>query len=188
MSTEISLRTDSSVRRANYRHLYADTAWYGLLAGSTIAFVAVFAARIGADSFQISLLAAGPALINLLLSIPAGRWLEKRSLTRASFWAAILHRIGYVVLIPLPWLFAGRLQIWAIVLITLLMSIPGTFLAIGFNAMFADAVPVDMRGELVSKRTALTSIIMTAATLLSGQLLVWDQIAFPLNIKWVCFK
>jgi MFS family permease len=180
-----SLHTDRLIQNANFRHLYADVAWFGLLSGSTMAFVAIFATRMGANSFQISLLAAGPAIINLLLSIPAGRWLEKRSLTRASFWAAVLHRLGYVLLIPLPWIFASHLQIWAIVLITLLMSIPGTFLAIGFNALFADAVPPEKRGELVSKRTALTSMIMTLATLLSGQILDWDRLAFPLNYQIV---
>jgi MFS family permease len=185
LSTEISALTINAIQRANFRHLYADVAWFGLLAGSTMAFVAVFATRMGANSFQISLLAAGPAVINLLFSIPAGRWLENRSLSRASFWSAVLHRVGYVLLIPLPWLFSDRLQIWAVVLITLLMSVPGTFLAIGFNALFADAVPPDKRGELVSKRSALTSIIMTAGTLLSGQLLDWDRIAFPLNYQIV---
>jgi len=185
LSTETSVQSLNQVQRTNFKHLYADVAWYGLLAGSTIAFVAVFAARLGANSFQISLLAAGPALINLVFSIPAGHWLENRSLTRASFWAAGLHRVGYVLLIPLPWLLTNRLQIWAIVLITLLMSIPGTLLAIAFNAMFADAVPPDKRGELVSNRTALTSMIMTIATLVSGQILVWERIAFPLNYQIV---
>lgn len=150
-----------------------------------MAFVSIFATRMGANSFQISLLAAGPALVNLIFSIPAGQWLEKHSLTRASFWSALLHRVGYALLVPLPWLLADTLQIWAIVLITLLMSIPGTFLAIGFNAMFADVAPLDKRSELVSKRTALTSIIMTVATLLCGQLLVWDRLPFPLNYQVV---
>ena len=44
-------------------HLYGDIAWYGLLAGSTIAFLAVYAARIGASAFQIGLLTAGPAAV-----------------------------------------------------------------------------------------------------------------------------
>lgn len=150
-----------------------------------MAFVAIFATRMGASSFQIGLLTAGPAVINLLFSIPAGRWLENRSLNRASFWTAVLHRIGYALLIPLPWLFADHIQIWAVVLITLIMSIPGTFLAIGFNALFADVVPPDQRGDLVSKRSALASGIMTGATLLSGQLLEWDLLTFPLNYQIV---
>ncbi len=185
MNTETSTLTLNPIQRANFRHLYADVAWFGVLAGSTMAFVAVYAARMGANSFEISLLAAGPAVINLLFSIPAGRWLENRSLSKASFWTAVLHRVGYVLLVPLPWLLADRLQIWAVVLITLVMSIPGTFLAIGFNALFADVVPPDKRGELVSKRSALTSGIMTGSTLLSGQLLDWDWIAFPLNYQIV---
>lgn len=49
----------------NLRQLYWDVLWFGVLAGSTIAFVAVYATRLGASSFQIGLLSAGPALVNL---------------------------------------------------------------------------------------------------------------------------
>ena len=39
----------------------------------TLAFVAIYAARLGATGFQISLLTAGPAVVNLFFSLPAGR-------------------------------------------------------------------------------------------------------------------
>lgn len=169
--------------RSSFRHLYADVLWFGVLSGSTMAFLAIYAARRGATSFQVSLLTAGPAVINLLFSLPFGRWIEGRPLIRTSFWSSLGSRLGYLALIPLPWIFSSSLEIWMVVLITLVMSIPGTILAISFNALFADIVPPAWRGEVVGRRNAILSFSMTATSLLCGQLL--DNILFPLNYQLV---
>jgi len=169
--------------RKNFQHLYADIFWFGVLSGSTIAFLAIYAARLGASGLQIGLLTAGPAVMNLLFSLPAGRWMEGHRLVRVSFWAALLYRFGYLALIPLPWLLSDKLEIWAIVWITLVMSIPGTMLAISFNAMFADVVPPDWRSDVVGRRNALMSVSLSATAVLCGQLL--DRIIFPLNYQVV---
>ncbi len=169
--------------RANFRCLYLDILWFGVLSGSTIAFLAVYTARLGANAFEVSLLTAGPGLINMVFSLPAGRWLEGKGLIGASFWSAALHRLGYLLLIPLPWLFLPRLEIRAVILITVLMSVPGTLLAIAFNAMFADVVPAEWRSEVVGKRNALMALSLMGTTLLCGQLLV--RIPFPLNYQIV---
>ena len=88
--------------RSNFVHLYLDIASFGVLSGSAMAFVAVFAARQGASAFQIGLLSAGPATINLMFALPAGRWLEKHSGGRPVFWASVLHRVFYLLWVPLP--------------------------------------------------------------------------------------
>jgi MFS family permease len=169
--------------RSNFFHLYADVVWYGVLAGSAIAFIAIYITRLGANAFQVSLLTAGPAVVNLLFSLPAGRWLENRAVITASFWSALWHRLGYMIIIFLPWLFIGRGQVMAVVWVTLLMSVPGTILAISFNAAFADIVPPESRGDVVGKRNALLAVSMTLTTLLCGWLLDW--ITFPLNYQIV---
>ena len=58
--------------KQRFHHLYGDIGWYGLTAGTTIAFLAVYAARIGANAFQIGMITAGPALVNLIFTLPAG--------------------------------------------------------------------------------------------------------------------
>jgi MFS family permease len=171
--------------RSNFTHLYGDIFWFGVLSGSTLAFLSIYATRLGATGFQISFLTAGPAVINLLASLPVGRFLERRPLIRYSFWSALLTRLGYLALIPLPWLLASHLEIWALVLITLLMSIPGTVLAIGFNAMFADVVPPDWRSDVVGRRNALMSASLAGTVLLSGWILDMPRLTFPLNYQIV---
>ncbi len=163
--------------------MYGDIFWYGVLTGSTLAFLAIYAARRGATGFQVSLLTAGPALVALFLSLPTGRWVEGKSLIRVSFWSAFWQRLGYLALIPLAWMFKQEVEIWVIIIITLVMSAPLTVLNVGFNTMLAGLVPSEWRGEVVGKRNALLALSTTAASIVCGQILNW--IPFPFNYQVV---
>jgi MFS family permease len=174
---------ENALLRANSRHLLHDVAWYGVLAASSMAFLSVFATRRGASAFQVALLTAGPAMVNLLASIPFGRWMEGRPLVRMSFHSSIWTRLGYLLLVPLPALLPEGAQVWAVIWITVLMSMPGTLLAISFNALFADLVPPDWRAFVVGRRNALLSVTLTLTVLVCGSLL--DHLSFPGNYQWV---
>jgi MFS family permease len=163
--------------------LYWDVFWFGVLQGSAIAFLAIYAARLGASALQVGLLTSGPAVINLLISLPAGRWLQGRPTTTVSFRTAVWHRVGYFVFVALPWFLPEAAQAWAIPIIIVLMAIPGTVLAIVFNAMFADVVPPEHRASVVGRRNALLAVASTAVSLLCGQLL--DRVPYPLNYQIV---
>jgi MFS family permease len=183
MTTEI-LQAPSSELRWNIRQLYWDVFWFGILAGSTLAFQSVYAARLGASGFQIGLISAGPAVVNLIFTLPSGRWLEGKSLIKVSFRSAIWQRLGYVFLIGIPWLFTSPGgQVWGLIWTTLVMSVAGTVLAISFNAMFAEVLPPEWRAHAVGRRNILLAISITVATLLSGQIL--DRVAFPHNYQIV---
>lgn len=172
-----------SLLRRNFRALYLDIFGYGILAGSTLAFLNVYVARLGASNIEMGLLSAGPALISLLIAMPIGRWLERRPLIRATYLSSIWFRTGYVIMVLLPWFLPPPAQIGSYVLLVLLMSIPGTALAIGFNATLAATVPPDWRAHVIGRRNALMSLSMTVTSLLSGQLL--DNIVSPVNYQIV---
>jgi MFS family permease len=182
MSSYSSL-TSTPEQRANFRNLYADVAWFGVLAGSIQAFLSIYIAEIGGSAYQLGLMAAGPAFVNLLLSLPVGRGLQDQSLFRTTFLSSIWNRIGYLALIPLPWLLAPAGQVWMVVVLTLAISVPGTVLAIAFNALFAEVVPPEWRGHVVGRRNAILAIVMVTTSLLSGQLLKY--LTFPLNYQVV---
>lgn len=169
--------------RSNFWHLYADVFWFGVLAGSLMAFLAVYAARQGASGFQLGLISAGSGIVNLVLSLPAGRWLEGRNNVRVSYWTSVLSRMGYLAFVPLPALFGAQAQVWVLILITLLMSFPSTILAIAFNAMFADLVAPGWRAMVVGRRNALLAISMIITSLVCGQIL--DRLTFPTNYQYV---
>jgi len=169
--------------RQNFKHLYLDMGWFGILSGSSLAFLSVYAARLGANPFQVGLMGAMPAVINLLFAIPAGQWLQKRTIGKAVFWTSVYYRFGYLLLIPLPWLFADQQQIWVLVSLALLMGIPGTALAVGFNALFAEAVPASWRAHVAGIRNVILSIVYVITSILCGAILT--NIPFPIGYQIV---
>ncbi len=164
--------------------MYWDVFWFGILAGSTLAFQAVYAARLGASGFQIGLLSAGPAVINLIFTLPSGRWLEGKSLSRYHSVQQFGNDWDMCSWLPLPWLFTSpEGQVWGLIWTTLVMSVAGTVLAISFNALFAEVLPPEWRAHAVGRRNILFAISITVATLLSGQIL--DRVVFPHNYQIV---
>ncbi len=166
----LGLMTDPGLRR-NVNHLYADIGGFGVLAGSAVAFLSIYLTRLGANNSAIGWLTAGPALMNLLFALPIGQWIAGRRLVPLVFWASLGQRSLYVLLAPMPLLLPPAVQIPIILLLVLLTAIPGAALAIGFNALFAEAVPQEWRGEVAGRRNAIIALTMLASTLVCGQIL-----------------
>lgn len=157
--------------RRLFFHLYWDIGWFGILSGSTLSFLSIYATRLGADAFQIGLLSAGPAVVGLLFTLPAGRWLQNRPVGGAVFWSAALARLGYLLFILLPLLLSPSYQLLALILIVLVMTIPNTVLSIGFNALYASAVTLEWRAHVAGIRNAMLSLVFVLTSLLCGWLL-----------------
>ena len=169
--------------RSNLRHLIWDIGWGGLLNGSTLSFMTIYAARIGANTTQIGLLTAMPAAINLILALPVGSFLKHRQIDKSVFWSGVFQRVFYLFIVFLPLLMSDVLQVWMLILFTLLMSIPGSAIAVGFNALFAAAIPSRYRGVVAGRRNAIFSITSIISTIACGQIL--SVVAFPLNYQIV---
>lgn len=169
--------------RANFLHLYLDIGWFGILSGSAVNFLTIYAARLGASALQIGLIGAASAVVNLLIAIPAGRWVAKRNTGLAVFWSSVFYRLGYVLWIPLPWLFNEQGQVWALIIVTFLMAIPLAPLGVGFNALFAEAVPSEYRAHVAGIRNIVLSVAFIASSLLSGYIL--ESVKFPTGYQIV---
>ena len=157
--------------------------WFGILSGSSINFLNIYATRLGANGFQIGLLSAVGAMVSLMLAIPSGRWIEGRPIGKAVFWSSVLYRIGFLLFVPLPWLFGAAGQIWALIVLAFLMAIPVTPLSVGFNALFASAVPNEYRAYVVGIRNVVLSITYMISSIGSGYLL--NRLPFPLGYQVV---
>lgn len=132
---------------------------------------------------QIGLLSSMAAVISLILAIPSGRWLETQNIYKAVFRASVLYRLGYLLWVPLPWLFTQQSQIWALIVIALLMAIPLTPLSVGFNALFAASVPPPWRAHVAGVRNVAFAIAFVLSSLGSGYLL--EHIPFPAGYQIV---
>ena len=163
--------TAEKIQAANFFHLYWDVAWFGVAYGSTLSFLAIFATRLGATGWQVGLLSAGPALMNVFFTLPAGRWVAQRPLATAVTDSAVGQRLGLVLLMLFPVLLPTNFQIWATVALVLLMAVPGAALAIGFNALLATTVPIEWRGHVVGRRNVLLSAAIMLTFVASGWIL-----------------
>jgi MFS family permease len=169
--------------QSNFSHLYFDIAWFGVLSGSTINFLNIYATRIGATGLQIGLIGAMSAVVNLLLAIPAGIWLQKRNLGQAIFWTSVFYRIGFLSFALLPWLFSNNGQITFMIAVTFVMAIPLTPMGVGFNALFAEAVPSEYRAHVAGIRNVMFAVTYMLTSLLSGFIL--DKVTFPIGYQIV---
>lgn len=189
MTTQVMGRAaaaDTGARvRANFIHLVFDITAFGVLNGSAIAFVQVFAARQGATDQQLGLLTALPAMVTLVLALPAGTWLIPRELTRVTVVNSFIYRLFYLAWAALPLFLPPALQVRGLMLLVLLMSIPGTLLAIGFNGLYASAIPPDRRGQVMTWRQTSYAISSIVTSLACGALL--DRVPFPQGYQVVFF-
>jgi len=179
--TRLGSSAPPAIQRANFNALYWDIFWFGILAGTAINFLPIYAVRLGADPFRVGLLTSGPALVNLVLSLPAGQWLRHRDVLRTTQVTAIINRVGYPIMVILPWLLPPAAVLEVLPAVVMGMALPGVILAISFNAMFADIVPPEWRAQVVGRRNALLAIASTMASLAGGRLL--GMIPEPLNYQ-----
>jgi MFS family permease len=167
----------------NFLLLYGDIGFWGILNGTTLTFLSVYAARQGASGTQIGLIGAIPAIVTLMLALPTGNWLNKQPIHRSVVWTSIVSRFFYLLLAPLPFMLGKEAQPWAIILIVLVMTIPGTATAIGFQSLFAITVPDEFRAHVTGIRNAILAISTTVSILISGQILT--SLEFPSGYIYV---
>lgn len=165
--------------RREFGHLYMDILWFGILNGSSISFITIYFARIHGTGTQIGLLGAIPAIVSLIFTLPVGSWLQYGNTNLKVINASFIHRIFYLLWIPIPLLFINKTQIEILLIITFIMSFPGTILQVRFNSLFAESVPANFRGYVAGVRNALFAVVSILATLLSGQILI--RLSFPVN-------
>lgn len=170
--------------RSNFRNLYADVAWFGILNGSTIAFLPIYVTRLGANPGSVGIITAAPAIVALIISLPLGIWFSKRNTSRAVFLTAVASRIFYLFLCLYPWFFPqSQPQVTVILLSVFIMSIPGTALNLGFNALLGEAVPIEWRGHVAGIRGAYIALATAISSLTCGWIL--NHIEFPFGYQVV---
>lgn len=130
----------------------------------------LFATRLGASDYELSLVTTLPQIIGMLVLIPGGiltdRMINKRSMVIASLF---LISVFYVLIGFVPFLGSYRLIIF-LVLIALSTG-PMTIYNVSWQAYFSDIVPIDGRNNILTYRTSLTFLISTIVPIASGALL-----------------
>ena len=165
----------------NFRYLVMDIFWFGLAIPATARFMAVYAIRVDATAFELSLLTAFPALLLLFASTLSGWW--GRHFPDAAH-AAVIPGFGFRLSFLLPAftpLFPLALQpLWLILAISI-PAIPQGVSSVMFMVMMREAVPVDQLTRLISRRFIAMNSAVGFSTLVFG---LWlTHAPFPQNYQ-----
>lgn len=170
----------------NAWYLVLEMFWASIL-GSVATFNAAFAIRLGADNIQVGLLTSIPALLAVLVSIPAGRFLTRQSRRKPWVLGSLLaHRTGYVLVALAPWIHISGIEPGLlVVLIIVVISAPAHFFNVGWIALLADVVPEQRRAAVFAARNIINQATVSIVVFLCGQWL--SQVVFPINYQVLYF-
>ncbi len=176
--------TDTHDRNAWY--LVLELLWASVL-GSAATFNAAFAIRLGADNFQVGLLTSIPALMAVLVSIPAGAILQKRAKrTPWIYGSLMIHRAGYILVALAPFLpLESSMRGLVVVLLLVIFSAPAHFFNVGWIAMLGEAIPEGRRAAVFTARNITNQVTVSIVVFLAGQWL--SSAPFPFNYQTMFF-
>jgi MFS family permease len=182
MVRRYSLR-GTTVQERNIRNLVIQTAFAGAVSGGIGTFITVYVARLGASAVIVSLLTSIPALVTIVVALPAGAIVARqRKPVRDSARAFYAVRLCYL-LVALAALLPAGLAWWAVVVIWGLSAVPGALANTAWYGVFAEAIPANRRAAVNGGRWALLGLVTALSVAIFGQLL--DRIPFPLDYQLV---
>jgi MFS family permease len=164
----------------NAWNLCVEVFWATILT-SVASFNAAYALRLGAENRHIGLLTSLPALMAAAVSVPAGRFLERRSRRKAWVLGSLfVHRLGYLLVAALPWVPLGGLNRGAaLVVLLVVLGLPAHLFNVGFHAMLAEVIPPRRRAAVVATRSTISVATTSLGLFLVGQWLA--RVRFPIN-------
>lgn len=156
--------------------LVAEMFWTAIL-GAAVSFNSAYVVRLGGSNSLVGLLTSGPALMTILLTLPAARLMEWRGSRKAwVVWSIFLQRVLYLPIALMPF-FVQERRAEAFVALFLLREL---FLApnhAGWNAFYADLLPGRRRVEVLAQRRIMDAALLVVAVPLVGEML--DKVVFP---------
>lgn len=173
---------NKTLEERNAVYLVIEIFWASMLA-SAATFIAPFALRLGATNAQIGLLSSIPALMAVLVSIPAGRFLNKKH-TRKNWLIAslFLYRASFLIVAFIPLLnLPLKLKGFLVILTIVLFSSLAHFFNVGFIPLLSETVPESKRASVFSARNIVFNLSMSICVFLFG---IWlEKSDFPTNYQ-----
>ena len=183
----VTSRTEARIRRL----LYLEIMWSSVLGGIT-AFNAVYLLRLGGTNFDVSLNTALPSLGSVLISVPAGHFLQSRAHPgRWTLLCLAIYWTGFLLLGAVPWVHIRGLTASLLAVILLFTaSLPAQIFSVGIYPLLAEMVSEQQRIRVFSMRSIINACVLSLVTFVVGQWL--SRSPFPFNyqvvyvIAWVC--
>lgn len=156
--------------------------WASMLA-SAATFNAAFALRLGATNSQVGLLTSIPALMAVLVSLPAGRFLNAKSKRKPWILGSLLlYRSVYLLVALLPFIHLPETTLAAVVIgLIVSFSSMAHFFNVGWIPLLSDVVPEGKRAAVFSARNIIYNLSMSICGFFFG---LWlEKVIFPANYQ-----
>jgi MFS family permease len=148
--------------------------------------------RLGGTNFDVSLNTALPSLGSVLISVPAGHFLQSRANPGRWTLACLgLYWTGFLLLAAVPGMHLGGLTPSLLAVILLFtFSLPAQIFSVGIYPLLGEMVSEQQRIRVFSMRSLINSGMISAVTFVVGQWL--NRASFPFNyqvaygVAWLC--
>ena len=171
------------VQRKNFINVQIDGIGVGFV-GAAAPFLPVFLTRLGATSFQISLLTMMPGVTGLIMAVFVGSFLQsRRNIVPWFGFSRLLVFSSYAAtglaafVVPGDYLVPVVLAIWA------MATLPQTAVAVSFSVVMNAVAGPDYRYDLMSRRWSILGTTTALTVAVAGYVL--DIINFPINYQVV---
>lgn len=147
-------------------------------------YLSVFLVRMGANSFQVSLLSSMPAISGLLLVMFIGRYLQsQKNILPWYSTPRIFSASAYLLTGLMPFFFQGEVLVIAVLAVWALATVPQTINMVSFTVVMGMVAKSHQRFDLMSRRWA--TLAGVSALLLVGIGFFLDAVRSPLNYQIV---
>ena len=107
-----------------------------------VPFIGIFAIKLGASNFQVSLLSSLPALVAILVTIPGSLFVEKINDKKPVIGKLILSGRFFFVLMALVPFLPEETRPMALIIIYALMNFPISIMSVAWKSFIADIIPI----------------------------------------------
>lgn len=171
------------IDKRNFQLVQLDAFGVGLSAAAS-AFLAIFLTRLGASTFQVSLLTSMPAVAGLALVMVLGIYIQRlKNPAPAYSRARFLVQLCYLITGLVPFFFIGEAKVTAVLVVWALATIPQTVLNITFSIVMNAMSGPEGRYEFMTHRWTVLGITNSIFTFIIGQILAATSGDFPINYQ-----
>ncbi len=171
MDVEPNKNVRDALRRVVVAWLFG-SAWMYLASGASFT---RYAQLLQVSNFGFGILATIP-FAGALVQLPASLLLERYGRRKETFlWCATLHRVLWLVIAALPWIFPQGWQWPALLSVMLLSTVLANISAPAWLAWMAELIPGRIRGRYFSRRVQYGQAVGLVLSFLSGLALDWPD-------------
>lgn len=171
------------IDKRNFQLVQLDAFGVGLSAAAS-AFLAIFLTRLGASTFEVSLLTSMPAIAGLALVMVLGIYIQRlKNPAPAYSRARFLVQLCYLITGLVPFFFIGEAKVTAVLVVWALATIPQTILNITFSIVMNAMSGPEGRYEFMTHRWTVLGITNSIFTFIIGQILAATSGNFPINYQ-----